>query len=294
MADTQKWDWNDVRCFLAVLREGSTLRAAPLLGISQTTCARRISALELGLGISLFIRAPGGYEPTAAAKALGPIAERIEGAASEFSLLAARMARERTQTIRLTAGALYADAVAAAVARFKDRACDVLVEVDSSDVIRDLAAGEADLGLRGGFQPQGQGLVVRQLWPDTAGIYCSKSYAAVHGTPELVTITNHPLVMLSGVALDRAAAAGLGPSIRHVVSSQDALLAALRAGAYVGALSDSVAMCYPDLVRCFPIDVPLGAWLVFPEHFRHDSNHRVLRDLLAEELIKRHDPRLRG
>ena len=38
-------DWNDLRYFLAVAREGSTLAAGRSLRVSQTTVARRIAAL---------------------------------------------------------------------------------------------------------------------------------------------------------------------------------------------------------------------------------------------------------
>ena len=43
-------DWNDLRYFLAVAREGSTLAAARSLRTSQTTVARRVAALERAIG----------------------------------------------------------------------------------------------------------------------------------------------------------------------------------------------------------------------------------------------------
>ena len=43
-------DWNDLRHFLAVAREGSTLAAGRSLRVSQTTVARRIAALEGAVG----------------------------------------------------------------------------------------------------------------------------------------------------------------------------------------------------------------------------------------------------
>ena len=39
-------DWNDLRFFLGVADGGSTLAAARTLGVSQTTVARRVTALE--------------------------------------------------------------------------------------------------------------------------------------------------------------------------------------------------------------------------------------------------------
>jgi DNA-binding transcriptional LysR family regulator len=67
-----RFDWNDLRVFAAVLEHGSTARAAKALGVDQTTCARRIAALEAALGLELFTRDATGYQPTPAAEVLRP------------------------------------------------------------------------------------------------------------------------------------------------------------------------------------------------------------------------------
>ena len=53
-------DWNDLRYFLAVADQGSTLAAGRALRVSQTTVARRISALEDSLGLLLFVKRQAG------------------------------------------------------------------------------------------------------------------------------------------------------------------------------------------------------------------------------------------
>ena len=58
-------DWNDLRYFLAVAREGSTLAAGRALRVSQTTVARRIAALEEALGFPLVREAAGRLRPDA-------------------------------------------------------------------------------------------------------------------------------------------------------------------------------------------------------------------------------------
>ena len=64
-------DWNDLRYFLAVARTGSTLAAGRTLRVSQTTAARRVTALEAALGLILFERRPTGYALTPAGEAHG-------------------------------------------------------------------------------------------------------------------------------------------------------------------------------------------------------------------------------
>ena len=53
-------DWTDLRYFLAVARTGSTLAAGRSLGVSQTTAARRVTALEAALELTLFERRQSG------------------------------------------------------------------------------------------------------------------------------------------------------------------------------------------------------------------------------------------
>ena len=58
------YEWSDLRLFLAVARQGSTLGAAKQPGLDQTTVSRRIQALEHALGLTLFDRRSRGYRLT--------------------------------------------------------------------------------------------------------------------------------------------------------------------------------------------------------------------------------------
>ena len=72
------YDWDDLRFFLAVAREGSLSAAAGLLGVTHTTVSRRITAFEQRLGVRLFERLPTGYVPTAAGEEMRHAAGRVE------------------------------------------------------------------------------------------------------------------------------------------------------------------------------------------------------------------------
>ena len=76
-----KFDWNDLRYFLAVSRAGSLAGAARNLGVRHTTVGRRIEALEAALSASLFTRTPEGFALTEAGSAITPLAEEAERAA---------------------------------------------------------------------------------------------------------------------------------------------------------------------------------------------------------------------
>ena len=71
-------DWNDVRIFLAIAREGSLGAAARKLGQTQPTMGRRLKALEQQIGHMLFQRTQHGFIPTDEGQALLLRAERME------------------------------------------------------------------------------------------------------------------------------------------------------------------------------------------------------------------------
>jgi DNA-binding transcriptional LysR family regulator len=72
-------DWDGVRVFLAIAREGSMRAAGRALGLSQPTIARRLTAFEAGFGAQpLFDRLPEGVRLNTAGEQLLPAAENAE------------------------------------------------------------------------------------------------------------------------------------------------------------------------------------------------------------------------
>src|SRR5580698_2332329 len=57
-------DWDDVRYFLSVAREGSVRAAAERLKVNHSTVLRRIAQLEERLGAHMFEKLPSGYRLT--------------------------------------------------------------------------------------------------------------------------------------------------------------------------------------------------------------------------------------
>jgi len=71
-------EWNDLRVFLAVAREGTLGAAARKLGQSQPTMGRRLRELEEQLGQKLFQRSNDGFVLTDEGSSVLAHAERIE------------------------------------------------------------------------------------------------------------------------------------------------------------------------------------------------------------------------
>lgn len=77
-------DWNDVRHYLALARGGSVRAAGASLGVSHSTVARRVEALEARLSTRLFDRTRDGYTLTDAGRRMMPGAERAEQALADL------------------------------------------------------------------------------------------------------------------------------------------------------------------------------------------------------------------
>ena len=70
--------WDDLRIFLAVAREGSISGAAKRINVQHSTVSRRIKALEQQLGTRLIERKASGYELTAAGEEMKLAATKME------------------------------------------------------------------------------------------------------------------------------------------------------------------------------------------------------------------------
>ena len=71
-------DWDDVRVFLAIARQGTLGAAARQAGQTQPTMGRRLRALEQALGHTLFQRGAEGFVLTDEGQAVLAHAERME------------------------------------------------------------------------------------------------------------------------------------------------------------------------------------------------------------------------
>jgi DNA-binding transcriptional LysR family regulator len=288
-------DWNDLRYFLAVARTGSTLSAARTLRVSQTTAARRVTALEEALALILFERRPTGYVLTPAGEALLAAAEQVEAAAGGFEHAAASQAREIAGTVRLTVDEIFAVTILAPMLRdLHDLHPAIRIELDTTEAKRDLGAGEADVALRSSKGPTDAGLVGRRVATDNWTIYCSRAYAAAHGAPRRRRdLAGHPFIGGGGRGVWQVYRAwldanGLADAVAMQHDSSSGMLSAIRAGFGLAVLPTMVADFDPELVRCLPPapDNERGLWLLTHERLRHTPRIRAVLDFLYERLTR--------
>ena len=105
---TERLDWEDVRYFVALARNGTLSATARALRVNHATVGRRIASLEALLGRALFARRASGYMLTAEGRAvLGAASAMDETALSVLRLLDA--GTELSGLVRLAAGRVLAE-----------------------------------------------------------------------------------------------------------------------------------------------------------------------------------------
>jgi len=288
-------DWNDLRYFLAVARNGSTLAAARELRTSQTTVARRIAALESALGVPLFEKRQAGYSVTPAGEDLVGRAEQVERAANGFAEASAAIARDTSGTVRITTQEIFAVTLLAPMLReLHEKHPEIIIELDDSQDFRELGDGEADIALRSAIGDLGSGIVGRRLGDDEWTLYCSRDYAAAHGVPTTqAELKKHAFIGGGGPKLWRAYSAwlhdlGLDDRVIMHHASAMGMMSAIRSGLGIAVLPRILADADPDLVQCVP---PKGGhgrvmWLVTHERLRRTPRVRIVIDFLYERLSR--------
>ena len=289
-------DWNDLRYFLAVARDGSTLAAARALRVSQTTVARRIAALEQALGFPLFEKRQAGYALTPAGDELLDKAQAVEAAATAFSNAAVAHTRDLSGIVCLTTEEVYAiTLLAPLLIELRQLHPDIRIDIDTSQTVRDLGAGEADISLRSTTQKhQPAGVVGRQVCVDDWALYCSRDYAERNGVPgNAEELRGHPIIGGGGGNLwihyqAWLQSLGLEEQVAMHHATSGGLLSGVRSGFGIAVLPCIVADADPDLQQCFPPREGHGRmlWLFTHDRVRHTPRVRAVIDFLYERLSR--------
>lgn len=257
------FNWNDMRVFVAVCEEGSTLRAGRVIGMNQTTVARRIDALEHALGLTLFERDTRGYQLTPQGSALVDVANRMKAAASAVATNADQLRRDDHGVIRFAGNveAMQRFGVVL-VSRFRQRnpgvGFEINIDVHRSADQLSLEKGEADLVLRASDEIEGDTLIARKLARVPFGIYCSERYRQDFGAPRsLEECRGHRFLAFSNDVGRAMKAVGWFNSrlreeqVLYQVNAVPSMIAALQTGQAAGLLPCVSGDATVDLVCCF-------------------------------------------
>lgn len=177
MGKTMNWD--DLRVFLAVARDGSLSAAARHLKVSQPTVGRRLGALEDSLSARLFDRLPDGFFLTAAGSELLPMAEAMERTADAVDRKQAGFADHLRGTVRLSIYEVMAQFLAEHMAALRERLPDIEIEMVVAHIGANLSKREADLLIRECL-PETPSLIARKLGRFAYAVYGANDLVARH------------------------------------------------------------------------------------------------------------------
>jgi DNA-binding transcriptional LysR family regulator len=150
-------EWDGVRVFLAIAREGSMRAAGRALGLSQPTIARRLTSFEAGFsGQPLFDRLPEGVRLNAAGAHLFVAAEDAERAMLTLERRRAAASPVLSGTVRISTGECAAGFLARCLSGTTTTLpFGITLEFVQSLQPADLTRREADMALR--HQPPERG-----------------------------------------------------------------------------------------------------------------------------------------
>ena len=181
-------NWDDLRVFLSLAREGTLTTAAKALGVSHPTVARRVQALEKQIGARLFERLPDRFVPTAAGEELLADTEAMEKAALSINRRSAGLSDTVSGVVRLSAGEAMAALVARHLPGLRARLQQIEFEVIASHTLANLSRREADLLIREQV-PELAGIVARKLGRVAYAVYAARDFPLRRTTmPALVDL----------------------------------------------------------------------------------------------------------
>ena len=251
-------DWDLCRTFIAVAESGSYLGAARRLRSSHPTVGREIAALETQLGTKLFVRSNDGLALTVQGRRFREHAGAMEAAALRAEAAVSAKGEKARGLVKFSIGpTLAAYWLMPHMASFIESHPDVQIEFVTHPFPVSVRKREADIVLRI-YQSGDENLVGRKIARLGVGFYASRDYAARRPLPEHRDDWGHHSIV--GFA-DRASNAELGRWSDHVAkhasvvmrcSSQADMLAAVRAGVGICAMSCIVGDAHDDLIRVAP------------------------------------------
>ena len=163
-------NWDDIRLFLALVREGTLTGAARQLGLGVATMSRRIERMEQVMAVPLFLRHQQGLDLTDQGQSLLPRAEAVELAMTDLRRDAEAQSEIRGLVRLASIESLISPVILPALARLLAANPGLDVEINSAATTVNLHRHDADLALRM-VAPQAGNLIVRRVATLGFGLY---------------------------------------------------------------------------------------------------------------------------
>lgn len=295
MADLATLDLNLLRVFDAVARERHVTRAAQRLNLSQPAVSNALARLRAALNDELFLRRPGGVEPTGLALALaGPVAEVLDRLRDTLAVHAPfePATTDRVFTIALSeyAEAVLAPTLLERLGREAPGALLAIRHADRTNWQALLERGEAELAVA--VLPEPPAIYTRiRLLPEAFLTLMRPGHPLASGvlTEDRLVAYPHLLHSPNGSrdgALDAALAAKgkrrrLGAVIAHLSAAPDILQRTDMVMTLSARLARRLAEAHGLATRDSPVEIRhTRLSLIFHRRFESDAGHAWLRRMM--------------
>jgi DNA-binding transcriptional LysR family regulator len=276
--------WSDLQVLLALHRHGSFLGAGKVLGISTSTTARRIEALETALGRPLVRRTNEGTLLEPDTLPLLQLAEQIELGLRAFH----RDEDKLSGVVRISLSDGFLQPVTQCICQLRRIHPGLRVELISEPRRVDLERREADIGLRIG-RTSSKALVERHLGVVSRGLYAAPSYIERRlrtNQVKMCELARHDIIGWEGPAaklppLNWLEEQGIKKFVFRA-NSYFAILEAARQGQGIALLAGSL----PGLVRLESDAAPpsLSAYMVYHRDVRRVPRVKLVIDAIIAAL----------
>jgi DNA-binding transcriptional LysR family regulator len=294
----KQMNWNDLRFFLAVSRQGGLTGAAKALRVSQSTVSRRVEMLEQALKSGLFERHADGYCLTSVGQHMQARAEQIEsqllGLESDFS------GRDNLPTGRVSLSSietLIQYLILPHLTEFQAQYPDLMLDLSAAVHRASLPEREADIALRLS-RPETGPYTVRKIGQMGFGLYASRNYLERNPLSSDETRLSGHQVLGFSKDLDftvMAKALKSWTSDAPVLSLDTVSSHYVAAGQGMGVtvLSCLMASKNEDLIAIRPqaFHKSVDIWLVVPNDIVRSSRIRTTCDFLCD-LVRREAKKL--
>lgn len=264
----EKPNWDDLRLFLAVAREGGLSPAAKLTERSPATLSRRMLALEQVRRETLFLRHDRGYELTHDGKAL---LAALTGVERELEALS-RPAQDNTRsTIKVSAGSWTTLHLLGRMSDLAGSPPDVMLQFVAAEAVLDMPHRTVAIGVRN-HRPTASNLAARQI---------GRAAFAPYATPDA------PDLWIKVIAETPSAnwvADHVGQDVVCEVTAPRNSLDLALAGQGIALLPTFVGKAYPTLEQRGDIIAALthDRWVVTHQDDRHRPDVRRVVDRLYD------------
>ena len=283
-------DWNNLRFFLSVVRQGSVMSAAKELGVTHATVIRRIEKLEKELDSKLFNRHHNGYRLTAIGESTYQNAVKVEDSVHELTRTAkegSSLSGELTISVP-DAGVLN---LAPFMKNFIHCYKDIRLKILASMEVSNLNNLEVDIALRMNRSPD-ELLIGKLLGHITFNAYASHTYLQQFNERPSPAIYDWVFWVDESRKkyrkhIDLVTTSDVPFTTVYQSPDPSQVLNAIKSGMGLGFLADSIAQEYEHLEKVTftnqqEISFSIPLWLLYHRDRKNDQKIQAFRELMTQ------------